>query len=473
MKKKEWNEGMNHLDPDLVEKHIEQKERLRRKKQRARGIWIRFGAIAACFVLIVSVIIVSPMLRGDDPGIGTPPDGTGDDVGVKPEPGTTDDNNRPDIPSWNTAQYSAEDIAKIFDSMKFDGVATNAYTKIYAPSSKYLCIGKMTDDEYLRIYQHTQIDNKLDEVELKTFIDAFLPKLAESLDAPVPQYSIKEKNYSTGNTLSTGVYVGSYYLSASQNSQRNSLGLHKSKGDRQIVIDGETIQIDQRLSDEEILDSILSIKNKLFGIFGISFSNAKVVRRFGSYTKHGAEHVDIYFYDESAHELNSSQTKPITDYMCISFDNFINYSGDIVSDSILTVSSVYCYKNRSGISDNQYDVVANAKRISISEAEALLYNGYVFGGHSCPLCMSAQDKIDFEGYDFVDIEYVFEYSNENGTPSIGIPFYAFYKNIGISENGNTIYAKTYVPAIEVSGYKEYFESQKDYHQNDWDVDEVG
>ena len=159
--------------------------------------------------------------------------------------------------------------------------------------------------------------------------------------------------------------------------------------------------------------------------------------------------------------------------MCISFDNFINYSGDIVSDSILTVSSVYCYKNRSGISDNQYDVVANAKRISISEAEALLYNGYVFGGHSCPLCMSAQDKIDFEGYDFVDIEYVFEYSNENGTPSIGIPFYAFYKNIGISENGNTIYAKTYVPAIEVSGYKEYFESQKDNHQNDWDVDEVG
>ena len=75
----------------------------------------------------------------------------------------------------------------------------------------------------------------------------------------------------------------------------------------------------------------------------------------------------------------------------------------------------------------------------------MLYNGYVFGGHSCPLCMLAQDKIDFEGYDFVDIEYVFEYSNKNETPSIGIPFYAFYKNIGTSENGNTIYAKTYVP----------------------------
>ena len=445
MKKIEWNEGLNHIAPDLVEKYVKQKDKLRQNNRKQKGVWLRFGAIAACFLLIVSAVIAVPMLQKA---------------------------NLPDVPTWDTAQYSAEDIAKLFDSMKLDGVATNAYTKIYVPDSKYLYIGNMTDDEYLKLYQHTQTDKELNEVELNAFIDAFLPKLAESLDAPIPQYSIKENNYSTGNTLSASVDIGSYYLSASQNSQRNSLGLSKLEGNRQIVIDGETIQIDQRLSDEEILDSILSIKNKLFGIFGISFSNAKVVRNFGSYTKHGVERVDIYFYDESAHDLNSSQPRPITDYIYISFDNFSNYSGDIVSDSILTVSSVYYLKNRSDIGDTQYEVVANAKRISISEAEALLYNGYVFGGHSCPLCMRAQDKIDFEGYDFVDIEYVFEYSNKNETPSIGIPFYAFYKNIGISENGNTIYAKTYVPAIEVSGYKEYFESQKDNHKSNWYVDEV-
>ena len=423
------------------------KTNLKNERKPNKNVWLRFGAIAACFVLVLSAVIAVPMLQKA---------------------------NLPDVPTWDTAQYSAEDIAKLFDSMKLDGVATNAYTKIYVPDSKYLYMGNMTDDEYLKLYQRTQIDKELNEVELKAFIDAFLPKLAESLDAPIPQYSIKENNYSTGNnTLSASVDIGSYYLSASQNPQKNSLGLSKLEGNRQIVIDGETIQIDQRLSDEEILDSILSIKNKLFGIFGISFSNAKVVRNFGSYTKHGVERVDIYFYNESAHELNSSQPRPVTDYIYISFDNFSNYSGDIVSDSILTVSSVYYFKNRSDIGDTQYDVVANAKRISISEAEALLYNGYVFGGHSCPLCMLGQDKIDFEGYDFVDIEYVFEYSNKNETPSIGIPFYAFYKNIGTSENGNTIYAKTYVPAIEVSGYKEYFESQKDNHRSNWGVDEVG
>lgn len=447
MKKIEWNEGLNHLDPDLIEKHIEQKERLRQKNKKPKSVWLRFGAIAACFLLIVSAVIAVPMLQKA---------------------------NLPDVPTWDTAQYSAEDIAKLFDSMKLDGVATNAYTKIYVPDSKYLYIGNMPDDEYLKLYQHTQTDKELNEVELKAFIDAFLPKLAESLDAPIPQYSIKEINYGTGNnTLSASVDIGSYYLSASQNPQRNSVGLSKLEGNRQLVIDGETIQIDQRLSDEEILDSIHSIKNKLFKIFGVSFSNAKVIRSFGSYTEHGEQHVYIYFYDESAHELNSSQPRPITDYIYISFDNISNYSGDIVSDSILTVSSVHYSKNRNDIGDIQYDVIANAKKISISEAEALLYNGYVFGGHSCPLCMLAQDKIDFEGYDFVDIEYVFEYSNKNETPSIGIPFYAFYKNIGTSENGNTIYAKTYVPAIEVSGYKEYFESQKDNHRSNWGVEEVG
>ena len=74
MKKKEWNEGLNHLDPDLVEKHIEQTERFRQQKQKSIAVLRRFGAIAACFVLILGAVIVVPMLREDDPGVITPPD---------------------------------------------------------------------------------------------------------------------------------------------------------------------------------------------------------------------------------------------------------------------------------------------------------------------------------------------------------------------------------------------------------------
>ena len=91
MKKKEWNEGLNYLDPDLVEKHIEQKERLRQKNKKPKSVWLRFGAIAACFLLIVSAVIVVPMLREDDPVV--PPDNgsvgnDGDSAIVTPNNGT-------------------------------------------------------------------------------------------------------------------------------------------------------------------------------------------------------------------------------------------------------------------------------------------------------------------------------------------------------------------------------------------------
>ena len=66
MKKKEWNEGLDHIDPDLVEKYVLQKDRLRQKNKK---VWLRFGAIAACLALILSAVIVVPMLREDDPDV--------------------------------------------------------------------------------------------------------------------------------------------------------------------------------------------------------------------------------------------------------------------------------------------------------------------------------------------------------------------------------------------------------------------
>jgi hypothetical protein len=98
--------------------------------------------------------------------------------------------------------------------------------------------------------------------------------------------------------------------------------------------------------------------------------------------------------------------------------------------------------------------------ISLKKAEELLCKGYVFGGHSCPICMSEQSPVDFEEYDYVNLEYVRGYNEYSEL----IPFYAFYKYIGDDSGGNKVFAKTYVPAIEVSGYEEYFESQAKYHK---------
>ena len=77
-----------------------------------------------------------------------------------------------------------------------------------------------------------------------------------------------------------------------------------------------------------------------------------------------------------------------------------------------------------------------------------------------------------ERYDFVDMEYVFGMDSETYTPTMGIPFYTFYKKIGTSQNGNTVYAKTYVPAIEVSGLEAYFQNQTSKHSNSNGYDTV-
>lgn len=435
MKKKEWNEGLDRLDADLVEKYVEQKDQLRQKK-RSKTIWLRIGAAVACFALVVSAIVVLPMLTGDDSG----------------------------VPTWDDARYSAKDISELFGSYKVDAISTNAYTKIYVPHEKYLHIDEIPDDKYLGVYQHSEEAKELDKNELRDFISGILPKLSESIGVTAPKYEIKERDYSFGKSLSVHASAGHYQIMASQYETYHWFLFYSTRDiDRKIIIDGETVQIDQRLSDEEIIKSIKSIKNKLFDIFNVSFPDVKILRSFGTYSDHGAEYIDIYFYNESAHPLNKFTGRPMSDFIVISFDNSPNYADDIVSDDILTVSDIQYKKNRTDIA-KECTLIGNAKRISLKEAEALLYKGYVFGGHSCPLCMAEQEKISFDGYDFVDIAYVFGYDDKTSKKTVGIPFYAFYKKIGTAENGNLIYAMTYVAAIEVSGYREYFESQKDEHQ---------
>ena len=57
-----------------IKEKVYTKTKIKKEKKNPHGIWIRFGAIAACFVLILSAVIVVPMLRdsGDNPIINPP-----------------------------------------------------------------------------------------------------------------------------------------------------------------------------------------------------------------------------------------------------------------------------------------------------------------------------------------------------------------------------------------------------------------
>jgi len=70
MKENEFLDGISNIEFDVVNRFISMDNKLQKKanKPKLKGIWLRFGVVAACFLLIVSAIIVVPILREDEPG---------------------------------------------------------------------------------------------------------------------------------------------------------------------------------------------------------------------------------------------------------------------------------------------------------------------------------------------------------------------------------------------------------------------
>ena len=355
------------------------------------------------------------------------------------------------IPTYDDAQYSALDIARFLSEPQKEGIATNAYTKRYVPSDEYLYIDPIPSEEYLTVYEKAETKQDLDVNEFAKLSDDIISRFCQKTDVSVPNYEIKLKEYDS-NPENNELQIRfdkesdiSLKLTQHPDNSWISFSSRPSHGESPLLFDGIQIEIDQRKSDEEIKRDLEPIKEKLFYIFGADFADVKIVREYDDNSENGVSTLEIFFYNLNAHPLNAYSFRPISDYICISFENYMNFSGDIVSDSILTQYDVYYRQHRSD-SNERLVPTKKLKMIPLKDAEALLYNGYVFGGHVCPLCMAAQDGVDFENYDYVDLQYVFGYGD--GTEVL--PFYAFYKYIGKSANGNKTYAKTYVPAIEVT-----------------------
>ena len=83
MKQNEWNEGLNHIDSDLIEEFVEMGERFHAKSTR-KSVWLQFGAIAACLCIVISAAVTVPLLLPHD-------------TGVNPLPGETEETTNPFI----------------------------------------------------------------------------------------------------------------------------------------------------------------------------------------------------------------------------------------------------------------------------------------------------------------------------------------------------------------------------------------
>ena len=320
---------------------------------------------------------------------------------------------------------------------------TTSYQKIYVPSIEYLYITPIPADKYVTIYEYFPIEQKNPtEQELRAIAEKYLPKFSKAIGIPTPNYTLETYSENDINVrVSTGEKNTYFYIS------NTMLKFGKSsiyeKTDVPLNIYGETVVIDQRKTDAEILASLSGIKEKLGKLFGKTFIEPKIIREFSSYTTNGAEWINI-----------SYKTSDDSGSLIIKFDNFANHADDIVSSTNLYNASIMFFPKSSN--DKLPSISKQVELLPLQKAEEYLSKGYVLAIGGCPLCQAMQDPVDFTNYDYVGISYM-------TTNNKKIPYYCFYKNIGASENGNMTFAYTYVPAIEVAGYEEYFENKHAQH----------
>ncbi len=421
---KNWLEALTFVDDRYVEEANPQRAQPMRRLRRA--VFVRYGAWVACLLLVVlSVRILLPR------NFQTPP--------AQPPAA---------VPQFQNPLYSAEEIASMFATYD-DG--TSSYRKIYAPKKQYLYLEPLSKEDNTFIYKERENVQglPLDKAEFAGKIDTFLQNYAKMTKDRIPTYTIEtEEDFNLEQTTSLRARITGETIRHMSFSQSNSWHNFYLSPET-LSLNGIRIEIDPTQSDEEILASLAPIREQLFALFNVSFDTMEVSRRdYYSWNGELASLI-IQFYNK---EIKTNQLY-FGDRLTLTF----HYAEDLNSKPLNIQYRAYRIPL-----DNLYER-QKVTKISLEDAERLLSIGYVFGGHSCPICMAAQDKVDFTNYDFVSFEYETMNAFSLTKPTSYLPFYAFYKKIDTLPNGCNVYAKTYVPAFEVSGYKEYFEKQQEKH----------
>ncbi len=436
-----------------------------------RARFLRRGALAASFVLVAGVVLTMALtLPHDTPG------GICDycggssgvcDCGMTVVPSVPDTE---PLPTYDGAYLTADQLAGFVFNLKLEG-ATNAYTTVYAPDAATLNLAPLPTDEYALVWRYTPVFQALDEDELKADIAAIYPRLESMLGVTIPALSY-ETDSEDGTVTAEYEWNGiRYNIRATQWSGAGrytradactNIFISGQHWDT-IDINGRALEVDQRLSDEEILSSLVDVRDALFSAFGRTFSAAKVERKYNGYSQEGVNTLVVTYYDLADYPDSGDRIE-------ISFDNAENFDGDTVSATVLRNCNIR-YTHFRVLLANAYTPEARCRLLSLAEAEALLDAGYVFGGHVCSLCMEMQSPVSFDEYDFVTMVYITGDPTDTGS-ALSVPFYAFYKDIGASKNGNRTFARTLVPAVEVSGLAEYFEMQKQNHNAGIGYEEV-
>ena len=340
-----------------------------------------------------------------------------------------------------SSRVTASDVAALFSGDVYDGTPTKAYVKVCVPDITeldYDCL-PLPDGGTVKVYS---IDRgaKVSKNEFEKFAGNAISALCAGVGANAPEYVIeKRERYDGGYTIeladktykANGCYIDA---GAADGIGYSAILFHADGGS--LTFDGINVKADISLDDESLAASFEPLRRALCGRLGVDLPEIRVKRVYSVWGTLSSVCIDFCKEKNADIAMNREMIS----------DEFIRVIFRFNNDRIESTSINY----RRAVKPSEY---REEKTISLTEAEELLYKGYVFGGHVCELCMMEQTAVDFEGYDKVGL-YYYE----------GFPFYAFYKNLNLNnENGSQVYARTLVPAIKVEGMEKYFEKQISEH----------
>ena len=384
-------------------------------------------------------------------------------------------NDLPPMPTFENPVMTADEVHQLF-SGTLDG-GTNLYQKLYVPNADFLQLGSIPDGDTVNAYKmiphisssnSTTVFNQADVDAFALYVDEFLDRFSALTGESVREYEVKLGTNGEQMLVRTpGEKYDGWYTNLSDGDirQKGSTITHYIHwGETPLMLNGVPLMADPSMTDEELKEAMMPIKEQLCCLFGIEYSDIKIRRHYSDSCS-----IDIYFYNRSDHVLNDIFTYAYSNNICISSSHVYSPSGNTSDD--LLVNGFISYQKRlsEGTGGSAPIITEPLRLITLEEAEALLLNGCVFGGHSCETCMSRQPAVNFENYDYVGFEYIRDRQDKYEPGGIyyiefnHLPFYTFHKKIGIAQNGNEIYAKVYVAAFEVSGYDTYLESQASKH----------
>lgn len=291
-----------------------------------------------------------------------------------------------------------------------------------------LRLNPIPKEDQVPVYRFVRSSMGWNDDILKGFLDRVVPGLAAALGAKIPEYEVKIGNCAVDfpevrGRASLDVAEGGF-----------SISLNPAEG-LPIAINNRSVDLDPDQTDRQILEDVSELKKDLLDIFQADYPDALVSRSQGGIT--------ILYYDADGHYLNQFRSYPHTGRLLLQFSDRDD-SGKL---SLFGIA----YSEDLEPMEEIYPLFGYGNRISLKEAEKFLESGYVYGGHLCPECMGDEEYVDFSEYDAVSYVYLYDL----GTGGYVVPFYAFYKKLDLGDETMEVYAKAYVCAIELSGWKSY------------------